>query len=273
MDFEREPRDYKKFDGQPFSSRLYAEMLRLAGVDFVITVHNHSNSVLRLFDAIMPEGVMNLNPASVFADYILHSDVAPSLHSGDGLLVCAPDKGARAFTACIYERLPHGCVGQLYLAKQRLGERNVASFIDVNSPSPLEEVVGKDVIVFDDMVRTGITITECCRLLKQAGAQRVLFFVTHFHPSHEGRENLNTPDIDEIVTTNTLPAVLNRDLQGRLRRKLTVLKLEKWVGCHVLSSMRHCEGQIDGPLYAVDMSSKNPRWSSRNLEVIGYFSH
>ena len=248
VDFQREPSDYKKFDGQPFSSHLYAEMLRLAGVDFVITVHNHSNSVLRLFDAIMPDGVMNLNPASVFADYILHSDVAPSLHSGEGLLVCAPDNGARVFTACIYERLAMGCVGQLYIAKQRLGERNVTSFIDDNSPCTLAEVAGKDVIVFDDMVRTGTTIKECCRLLKEAGAQRVLFFVTHFYPSQEGRENLNTPEIDEIVTTNTLPAVLNRDMQGRLRRKLTVLKLEKWVGCHVLSSVRDCQRQIDGPL-------------------------
>ncbi len=272
VDFEREPRDYKKFDGQPFSSHLYAEMLRLAGVDFVITVHNHSNSVLRLFDTVMPEGVMNLNPASVFADYILHSDVAPSLHSGEGLLVCAPDKGARAFTACIYERLAKSCVGQLYIAKQRLGERSVTSFIDVTSPCSLKDVAGKDVIVFDDMVRTGTTIRECCRLLKEAGAGRVLFFVTHFYPSQEGRENLHTPDIDEIVTTNTLPAVLNRDMQGRLRRKLTVLKLEKWVGCHVLSSIRS-QGQIEGPLYAIDMSSKNPRWSSLDREVIGYFSH
>ncbi len=273
VDFARDGHDFKKFDGQPFSSHLYAEMLRLAGVDFVITVHNHSNSVLRLFDAIMPEGVMNLNPASVFADYILHSDVAPSLHSGDGLLVCAPDKGACALTASIYQRLSMGCVGQLYLAKQRLGERYVSSFIDNTSPCTLEEVAGKDVIVFDDMVRTGTTIKECCRLLKEAGARRVLFFVTHFYPSQEGRENLNTPDIDEIVTTNTLPAVLNRDMQGRLRRKLTVLKLEKWVGCHVLSSIADYPQQIDGPLYSVDMSSKNPRWSSLDREVIGYFSH
>ena len=134
-------------------------------------------------------------------------------------------------------------------------------------------MAGKDVIVFDDMVRTGTTIKECCRLLKEAGAQRVLFFVTHFFPSQEGRENLNTPDIDEIVTTNALPAVLNRDMQGRLRRKLTVLKLEKWVACHVLRAVGAESRQIDGPFYTVDMSSKNPRWSPLNREAVGFFTH
>jgi len=273
VDFQRDARDYKKFDGQPFSSHMYAETLRLAGVDFVITVHNHSNSVLRLFSEIMPQGIMNLNPASVFADYIRHSDVAPSLHSGKGLLVCAPDKGAMPFTDSIYRILAMDSVSQLHIAKQRLGERNVTSFIDSASPTTLDQVAGKDVIVFDDMVRTGITIRKCCSLLKEAGAARTLFFVTHFYPSQEGRENLSTPDIDEIVTTNTLPQVLNRDMQGRLRRKLTVLKLEKWVACHVLTSTGAPADQISGPLYSVDMSSKNPRWSALDREAVGFFTH
>ncbi len=47
--FARDARDLDKFDGQPFSSLLYAQLLRLAGVDEVVTVHNHSQSVQRLF--------------------------------------------------------------------------------------------------------------------------------------------------------------------------------------------------------------------------------
>lgn len=271
VEFPRDVSDYFKFDGQPFSSRLYAEMLSLAGVDTVLTVHNHSTSVQKLFGNIMPLGFVNLNPASVFADYILHSDVAPSLHSGAGLLVCAPDKGARAFAASIHRVLGCDSVGQLYIAKQRLGERSVTSFIDPNSPCALNDVAGKDVIVFDDMVRTGTTVKECCRLLKEAGAARVLFFVTHFYPSQEGRENLNTPDLDEIVTTNTLPSVLNRDMQGRLRRKLTVLKVGRWVAWHTLEHLEVDTRCMEGPFYTVDMSSKNPRWESMDRTAVGHF--
>ena len=82
-------------------------------------------------------------------------------------------------------------------------------------------------IVFDDMVRTGTTIVQCCEHIKKGNPNRVCFGVTHFHTSPEAREKLNSPAIDEILTTSTLPDIMNRDCQGRLRKKLTVMKLRK----------------------------------------------
>ena len=110
------------------------------------------------------------------------------------------------------------------------------------------------------MVRTGSTIRECCRQLKEAGAGRVVFFVTHFYSSPEGRETLATPAVDEIVTTNTIPSILNRDMQGRLRRKLTVLKLEKWISDYTMRYIGQQPSAPCGITYTIDMSSKNPRW-------------
>lgn len=260
VDIERDVKDYKKFDGQPFTSRVYAQTLALAGIDMVLTVHNHSLSVQRLFQKQMQGAFLNLSPAEVFADYILNSDVTPSLHSGEGLLVCAPDKGARRFTTEVHQKLGSHGAGLLFIAKERMGERRVSSLIDPTSPSPVETIAGKDVVVFDDMVRTGGTIRECCRLLKEAGAKRLVFFVTHFYSSLEVRENLNSPVLDEIVATNTIPCILNRDMQGRLRRKMTVLKIEKWISRHVLESQGLPTDHLTGRFYTVDMSSKNPRW-------------
>jgi ribose-phosphate pyrophosphokinase len=258
--WSRGPTDFKKFDGQPFTSRFYAQSLALAGVDAVITVHNHSTSVKKLFREVMQEGFLNLNPAEVFADYIRNSDVAPGLTSGAGLLVCAPDAGAREFATQVYNYLDAGSAGLLFFAKRRTDERSVSSLISPESPCPVESIAGKDVIVFDDMVRTGNTIKECCRLLKEAGAGRVVFFVTHFYSSPEVRETLATPAVDEIVTTNTIPSILNRDMQGRLRRKLTVLKLEKWISRYTLRYIGYEPDLLEGITYTIDMSSKNPRW-------------
>jgi ribose-phosphate pyrophosphokinase len=222
--------------------------------------------VQKLFKKIMPSGIQNLCPSEIFADYILHSDVAPTLHSGEGLLICAPDKGARDFATRVFDQLKgKGPVGLLQIAKQRLGERSVSSFVDPNSPASAEDIAGKDVLVFDDMVRTGYTIKECCTLLKQAGARRVVFFVTHFYPSPEVRENLNTPDLDEIITTNTLPGIMNRDKQGRLRKKLTVLKIERWISRYMLEHLGLEASFLEKPLFTVDMSSKNPRWETLRL--------
>ncbi|MCE5197452.1 MAG: phosphoribosyltransferase family protein [Armatimonadota bacterium] len=268
VEFDRAENDYKKFDGQPFTSRFYGQALALAGVDSVITVHNHSRSVEKLFSDVLPDVFVNLSPAEVFAHYIRNSDVTPSLHSGDGLLVCAPDAGARKFARQVHEHLGMSSADLLYFRKQRKDERNVSSFVDPESPCPLESIAGKDVVVFDDMVRTGNTIRECCKLLKEAGAKRVVFFVTHFYSSPEVRECLNSPALDEIVTTNTLPSILNRDMQGRLRRKLTVLKLEKWISRHVLQYLNLDTNHLTGGDYTVDMSSKNPRWMSlANMRV------
>jgi ribose-phosphate pyrophosphokinase len=261
VDFDRGVGDFKKFDGQPFSSRFYAEALALAGVDTVITVHNHSASVRSLFDRIIPGGILNLNPAEVFADYIRRSSVSSGFREGGTLLICAPDKGAREFACSVHQRIGCGATDLLFIAKHRLGERNVSSLVDPESPCPIDRVTGHDVIVFDDMVRTGNTIRECCNMLKKAGARRVVFFVTHFYSSPEVRETLSTGAIDEIVTTNTLPGILNRDMQGRLRRKLTVLKLERWIAWHTMKKLGLDTATPPGQLYTADMSSKNPRWS------------
>ena len=87
--------------------------------------------------------------------------------------------------------------------------------------------------------------------------------MTHFYSSREGRINLNDPSIDEIVTTNTIPQILNRDMQGRLRSKMVVLLLERWISNYLIELAGGPSGALSGPLYREDMSSKNPRWKGK----------
>ena len=124
----------------------------------------------------------------------------------------------------------------------------------------LSGLAGKDIVVFDDMVRTGSTIVKACQALREGRPRRVLFCVSHFYSSEEGRENMAVPAIDEILTLNTLPTILNRDTQGRLRRKLVVLKIEKWISRHLRHYVGYTDAALRDDFYAVDISSKNPRW-------------
>ena len=51
-------------------------------------------------------------------------------------------------------------------------KENVADAFRVN-PKHSGEVMGKNIIVVDDVITTGATILECCSVLKQAGAGKV----------------------------------------------------------------------------------------------------
>jgi ribose-phosphate pyrophosphokinase len=256
----REAKDLKKFDGQPFSSLLYAQLLKTAGVDAVITVHNHSHSVQDLFRREFGGDFANLGPAELYAHYLRNSDIVTHGDDGANLVLCAPDRGAVEFVNTMHTALGFKSAGICRMTKERAGERQVEIEVAADSPVPLSGLAGKDVVIFDDMVRTGSTIVKACHALRNGHPRRVLFCVSHFYSSEEGRENLAASAIDEILTLNTLPSILNRDMQGRLRRKLVVLKIEKWIARHLRTRLGTPLGRLASDFYAVDMSSKNPRW-------------
>ena len=267
---ERTDADRKKFDGQPFSADLYAGMLKLSGIDTVVTVHNHSSSVQHLFGRVFEGRFHNLLPSGLYAHYFRHSDI---VDKKSGFVLCAPDEGASHFVQSVRASLAPLDPPCVILRKQRSGERQVHMTADPRSPTPLEAVEDKDVVVIDDMVRTGGTVVEACRVLKKAGCGRVVFLVTHFYSSSEVRENLYDDCIDEIVTTNTMPSILNRDMQGRLRKKMLVLKIEKWISRFLLEHLGFDARPLGPELYSVDISSKNPRWKPQRSGPDPFFLH
>ena len=258
----RAEQDLKKFDGQPFTAKLYAEMLKLSGVDTVVTVHNHSYSVQNMFSEVFGGQFHNLIPYEIYQDYLLNSDIVAHAANGEGLVLCAPDRGAREFVREMFKRLDLPKAKFILLNKARAGERKVKITLDEESVSAFDSIKGHDIVLFDDMVRTGSTVVKSCQFLKQLKPGRLVFAVTHFYASDEGREKMAHIAIDEILTLNTLPTVLNRDVQGRLRRKMVVLKIEKWLARN-LRSILNMQNPNEDSLYQIDMSSKNPRFSRK----------
>lgn len=261
--FERPAKDLKKFDGQPFTARLYAQMLKLAGVDRVLTVHNHSFSVQTIFNEVFEGKFHNLIPYDIYVDYLLHSNIVKYGPEGEGLALCAPDKGARDFVKQMFSKLGLSKAKFVLLDKERMGERNVEIKLHEESESTFEDIAGHDIVLFDDMVRTGSTVVKSCQFLKQINPGRLVFAVTHFYASDEGRSKMAHNAIDEILTLNTIPTVLNRDVQGRLRKKLVVLKIEKWLATNLSRILQVSQPEMDDSLYQIDMSSKNKRWTKK----------
>ncbi len=252
----------KKFDGQPFTSLLYAQLLKTAGVDRVMTIHTHSVSTKAIYKEYFNNMLTDIIPTEIYADYMKTSDVVDMKN----LVLCAPDKGARGLVEAMADQFG-GDVPILYMDKERSGEREIDMELSEKSSVNIENIKDKDIVVFDDMIRTGTTIVRCCELLKKYQPRKIVFCVTHFHSSVESRANLSNTAIDEIITTNTIPSILNRDTQGRLRKKIVVLKLEKWIAKNILeqfnlTNSKH-KSKGKSKLYSVDMSAKNPRWREK----------
>jgi len=256
---QRGQADLKKFDGQPFTAKLYAEMLKLAGVDRVLTVHNHSHSVQATFSQVFEGRFHNLIPYQIYTDYLRHSNLVSYGTEGEGLALCAPDKGARDFVKEMFCQLGLPRAKFILLDKERSGERQVEIKLHDESEHTFEEVHGHDIVLFDDMVRTGSTVVKSCQFLKQIRPGRMVFAVSHFYASEEGREKMASTAIDEILTLNTLPTIQNRDEQGRLRKKMVVLKIERWLAKNLCEILGLPDRHDDG-LYQIEMSSKNPRF-------------
>lgn len=270
--FERDIHDIKKFDGQAFTAKLYAELLKFSGVDTVLTIHNHSYSVQRIFADIFEGDFHNLIPYQIYAHYILNSNIVNYGPEGEGLVLCAPDKGARDFVKEMYNKLGLPKAKFIMLDKERTSERKVELTLHKESEHTFEGLDGCSIVLFDDMVRTGGTVVKSCQFLQKINPKRMVFAVSHFYASEEGRERMVHPAIGEILTLNTLPTILNRDEQGRLRKKLVVLKVEKWLA-QELSNILELPYQSEANPYKIDMSSKNPRfqrkiWHSEELSEL-----
>ena len=271
-------RDFKsreKFAGQPCSAELYAHMLKAAGVDLVMTVHNHKPDVMRqIYERTLGTSeqgqrppFINLDISHIIANYILRSGLVRLWNYGENVGFVAPDDGAAEFVSRVREFTGlHNSV-LVTFKKTRLGQRDVA--LDLNED--VELLKNRDVFILDDMVRTGGTLAANIRALGESERCRpasIFFYCTHTYISPEARENLHSPYLNQFITTNTIPSVLNRDDQGRLRKKTVVLKIERWIGNAIMQCILNGHrpediydavsvGQAEN-FYEVDLSSKNP---------------
>mmetsp|Transcript_8721 Transcript_8721/g.14816 ORF Transcript_8721/g.14816 Transcript_8721/m.14816 type:complete len:411 (+) Transcript_8721:64-1296(+) len=68
------------------------------------------------------------------------------------------------------------------------------------------DVKGANVIIVDDIIQSGVTVTEMSKLAKSKGAKKVFVCASHASFSRDAMRLLQDSPIDEILVTNTLPA-------------------------------------------------------------------
>lgn len=166
-------------------AKLVADMLSTAGIDRLITMDLHADQIQGFFDV----PVDHLYASGVILPYIQSLNL-------DNLVIASPDVGGskRASTYSKYLGCP------LVLCNKTRARANVVASMQI-----IGDVVGKNVIIVDDMVDTAGTITKAADIMKEAGALTVRACASHCVMSGPASERVQNSALEEIVFTDSIP--------------------------------------------------------------------
>ena len=175
------------------AARLVADLLVTAGAARVVTMTLHSAQVHGFFGVPCD----HMNALGVLARSFRRRNL-------DNTVVVSPDLG-NAKAAAHFARMLRLPVAAG--SKKRLSDDKVV--ID----AIVGPVDGKHVIVLDDEIANGGTIVEVLHRLRERKVKRITVACTHGLFTGSAIERLRAqPDVDEILTTNTVPIPLEKRL-------------------------------------------------------------
>mgnify|MGYP000394942042 FL=1 len=172
----------------PISAKVIADMMNTVGVDRVLTVDLHSESIQGFFD--MPAD-------NVYATKIMHDDIKSRSSNDEPILVVSPDAGGVVRARALAKFLGQS---DLAIIDKRRATANESEVMNI-----IGDVEGKCCIVPDDMIDTAGTLCNAAQALKDAGAAKVKAYITHPVLSGPAIERISNSSIDELVVTNSIP--------------------------------------------------------------------
>lgn len=189
--------DRKSKPRQPITARLVADLLKVAGVDRVITVDLHAPQIQGFFSCLVDE----MTAIPLIADYYYSQD-------NSNVVVVSPDHGGvnRARRVAEVLNVP------IAIVDKRRPKPNEAEVMNI-----VGNIAGKDCILIDDMIDTAGSCTAAAKALKEKGATSVRIACTHGVFSKGCCERLNSGIFDEIVTTDSIPLRPELNSEGRFK--------------------------------------------------------
>ena len=190
---------------QQIVGRFLAEL-----IDDLITVDAHLHRIHSLQQAIPLDKAINLSAASALGEFLKQQNIQP--------LLLGPDSESKQW---VQQVAGVGDFDWAVASKQRLSD------IEVNITLPAINVENRVVVLVDDVISSGHTVTEVAQQLLTAGAAQVCCLVTHALFAEGALALLQQAGIQAIWSSDSIPHESNViQLAGMLADSLQGL-LEK----------------------------------------------
>jgi len=170
----------------PITAKLAAKMVEASGVDRVLTIDLHADQI---------QGFFNIPIDNVYAQPVLLADILSKGY--EDVVVVSPDVGGVVRARAAAKRINDA---DLVIIDKRRPAPNMVKVMNV-----IGDVEGRTCIIIDDMVDTAGTLCQAAGILKEKGAKNVVAYATHAVLSGNAIDNINNSELDELVTTNTIP--------------------------------------------------------------------
>jgi len=177
--------DRKVHPRVPITAKLVADLVSTAGAHRVLTMDLHVGQIQGFFD--IP--VDNLYASPIMIPYIKEN-------FQDDLAIVSPDAGGVPRARAYAKRLT-ATLGLIDKRRDAPGKAKAMNLIG--------EVLGKEVVIMDDIIDTGGTLSEASRVILQQGARNVNACCTHAVLSGPAVQRVTDSPLNRLVVTDTIP--------------------------------------------------------------------
>ncbi|UWX59692.1 ribose-phosphate pyrophosphokinase [Chryseobacterium oranimense] len=189
--------DRKDKPRAPIGAKLVANLLTAAGATRIMTMDLHADQIQGFFE--IP--VDHLYASTIFVDHIKSLNL-------DNLTIASPDMGGAKRAKNYAGHLS----AEVVIAYKERKKANV-----VEEMFLIGDVVGKNVILIDDMIDTAGTLCKAAEILMEKGAKSVRAMATHGVLSGKAYENIENSKLLEVIVTDSIP------VKNNLSTKIKVL--------------------------------------------------
>ena len=171
----------------PISAKVVADMFYSVGIDRVLTIDLHSETIQGFFD--MPAD-------NIYATKLMVDDIKDNNERNE-IVVVSPDVGGVVRSRALAKLLDDT---DLAIIDKRRDEANKSEVINV-----IGEVKDKECIIVDDIADTAGTLCNAAEALKEEGALKVYAYIVHPVLSGDAIEKISQSKLDQLVVTDTIP--------------------------------------------------------------------